>query len=74
MDWQTKVGIGIAVFFGLLPYAVKDLPHWVTWGGIAFGVLFGLSGLIPGHEKIPNLLSFVFIACASGAVGSGIGL
>jgi hypothetical protein len=53
MEWQFKVGLGVAVIFGLLPYAVKDMPHWVTWSGIAAGLTLVAWGLLPSHERLP---------------------
>jgi hypothetical protein len=74
MDWQFKVGLGVAVVFGLLPFAVKDLPPWVTWSGLTIGALFVIWGFLPNHEKIPTWMAFIFIACAAGTSGSGIAI
>ena len=70
MDWQFKIGIGLAVFFGILPFAVKDMPHWVTWPGLTIGALFVLWGVTPEHDKSPHAPIFLFIACAAGIAGS----
>jgi hypothetical protein len=29
MDWQFKVGLGVAVVFGLFFFAVTNMPRWV---------------------------------------------
>ena len=70
MDWQFKVGLGATVVFGLLGYAVKDMPHWITWPGIAAGTLFVLAGVVPFHGKLPSGPLLLFIACATGMVAS----
>ena len=70
MDWQFLVGIGVAVLFGLLPYAVKDMPHSITWPGIAIGALLILWGIIPNHQRYPLGPAFLFIACFAGIVVS----
>jgi hypothetical protein len=70
MDWQFKVGIGVAIVFGLLPFAVKDMPHWITWPGITIGALLAVWGVIPNHEKIPLGPAFLFIICSAGIAGS----
>jgi hypothetical protein len=70
MDWQFKVGLGVAIVFGLLPFWLKTMPNWVTWPGISVGVLFFLWGLLPNHQKIPNGPAILFIICIAGIVGS----
>src|SRR5215475_3319165 len=70
MDWQFTVGIGIAIMFGLLPFAVKDMPHWITWPGITAGALLTLLGLLPSHDKYPLIGSLVMVASISAFVGS----
>lgn len=50
MDWQFKVGLGVALVFGLLPFAVKNMPTFVTWIGISIGLFLILWGIIP-HKK-----------------------
>jgi hypothetical protein len=72
MDWQFKIGLGVAFFFGLLPYAVKDMPHWVTWSGMAIGLALVIWGIIPSHERLPLGpvgLAIIGIACLVGACG-----
>ena len=69
MDWQSKVGIGIAIFFGLLPFAVKDMPHWVTWPGLTVGGLLFLWGLLPRHDDFSLVLTAIFIILLAGATG-----
>lgn len=63
MDWQFRVGLGVAVVFGLLPYAVKDLPPWVSWPGVGIGALFIVWGLLPGHSSYPVLPTIAVIVC-----------
>lgn len=72
MDWQFLVGIGAAVLFGLLPFAVKDMPAWITWPGIAAGAVLILWGLVPQHERVPTWAGLLFVAFVGGAIGSGI--
>lgn len=70
MDWQFKVGLGLALVFGLLPFAVKDMPHWVTWPGISIGILFIIWGILPAHQKIQIGPAILFIAGFAAIVGS----
>jgi hypothetical protein len=70
MDWQTKIGLGVAIAFGILPFVVKDMPQWLTWPGLSFGVLLALWGLLPNHDKIPYGPAFLFITCTSGIAAS----
>jgi len=70
MDWQFKVGLGVAIVFGLLPFGAKNLPNWVTWPGVSIGILFIIWGILPGHQKIPNGPAILFIVCIAGIVGS----
>jgi len=70
MDWQFKVGLGVTIVFGLLPFLVKTMPNWVTWPGISIGVLSFLWGLLPNHQKIPNGPAILFIISIAGIVGS----
>jgi hypothetical protein len=55
MDWQFKFGVGLAVFFGLLNFALKDLPYWVSYPGVGLGMAFMAWGLYsklrPGIKK-----------------------
>ena len=70
MDWQFRIGVGLAVVFGLLPYAVKDMPHWASWSGVALGILFAAWGMLPGHEKIPMVSAIWFLASVTSAVAA----
>ena len=70
MDWQFRVGVGLAIVFGLLPYAVKDMPHWLSWSGVALGILFAAWGMLPGHEKMPMGPAIWFLASVTSAVAS----
>ena len=70
MDWQFRVGLGVAIIFGLLPYAVKDLPHWFTWAGIAVGLAVVLWGVLPDHHDIPIIPVIIFIIGAAAMAGA----
>jgi len=70
MDWQFKVFLGVACVFGLLPFAVKNMPHLVTWPSISIGVCLILWGILPNHQKIPIGPAILFIACIAGIAGS----
>jgi hypothetical protein len=52
MDWQFKVGIAVAIVFGLLPFVAKDIPQSFTWAGITAAVLFGLWGIPWANQRI----------------------
>jgi hypothetical protein len=72
MDWQTKVGLGFTVVFGLLPFEVRTMPHWMIWAGLAAGILLIAWGFIPSSARIPSgaALLFIFgVACCAAALG-----
>ncbi|MBV9571931.1 MAG: hypothetical protein JO056_11890 [Alphaproteobacteria bacterium] len=68
LDWT---GIGIAVIFGFLAFAVKDMPPAIAWGGVAFGIVLLVWKHLPASAKYggPLLLAAgAFILCvAAGA-------
>jgi hypothetical protein len=70
MDWQFKIGLGTALAFFFFPYAVKDMPGWITWPGVVVGCLFAAWGVLPGHEKIPLTPAFLFIGGVAAIVAS----
>ena len=77
MDWQFLVGIGAAIVFGLLGFAVRNMPLSLTWAGITAGGLLMAWGLSHLHDKIPTAPGLLFVACIAGLVGSviwGIGV
>jgi len=49
------IGIGIDAIFFILPYLVPTMPNWLTYSGLALGVIFIVFGLImfvfPSQEK-----------------------
>jgi hypothetical protein len=71
MDWQFKFGLGFTVVFGLLAFAVKDMPHWVTWPGIVVGCLLILWGIPPFHDRVPIGRGLLFIVVAA-VIGTGV--
>jgi hypothetical protein len=72
MNWQVKIGLGITLVLGLLPFTGLALPHWVTWPGIVVGILLTVLGLLPKHEDIATGVSLLFIAGVAGIVASVI--
>jgi hypothetical protein len=45
------VGIGIAIFFGFLAFAVKSMPAPLAWGGVALGLVIVVWRHIPVDPK-----------------------
>ena len=72
MDWQLLVGLGPAIVFGFLGYAVKEMPFSLTCGGIASGVLLMVWGLMPFHAKVPAIPGLFLVACIAGVVGGSV--
>jgi hypothetical protein len=61
---EILFGIGVAAVFGFLPFAVKDMPQWMTWPGITIGVCLAIWGMIP-EGKISPVAAALFIAGAT---------
>ena len=70
MDWQFKVGIGLTVGLAFAAFAVKEMPHWVTWPGLVIGCLFVVWGLPPLHSRVPVGVGALFIAGGALIAGS----
>lgn len=70
MDWQFKFGLGLTIVSLLLPYAVKEMPPYIAWAGIASGMLILSWGLIPNHDKVPILPAIIFASCVFGLISS----
>jgi len=68
VDWQFKVGIAVAVVLGLLPFAVKDMPHWLAWAGILASMLFALWGIPAVSARVPTLPGLLVVASFYGLV------
>jgi hypothetical protein len=51
IDWQFKVGLAVGIISVLLPFAVKDMPHWITWPGLSVGFLFLVWAFLPAETK-----------------------
>ena len=78
MDWSQRLGTGglaLAVVFGFLPYVVKDMPSWITWPGLAFGLLLFLIACFAKLDDIPLIALIlvvlgVMLIVAGGAIYS----
>lgn len=68
MDWQFKTCIALAIFFGILPFAVKDMPQAVTWAGLGAAVLFGLWGIPWAAQRIPTYHGLLLILSLCGVI------
>ncbi len=66
MDWT---GVGIAVLFGFLAFAVKDMPPALAWGGVAFGIILAVWKHIPLDQKYngPLIIAAAIFVLASAA-------
>lgn len=75
MDWQLAIGVGLAIVFGLLQYAVKDMPPYIAWAGIIGGILLVIWGIMPNHDKfpvVPTVISIFFFVCLVASILWGI--
>ncbi len=70
MDWQFKIGVGIALVFGLLAFAVKEIPHPISWPGIAIGCLLVVWGIPLFHGRVMLGPGLLFIGGAAIIVAS----
>ena len=65
-------GFGIAILSLFLPYAVPNMPTWLAWSGVTFGVLIMLWGFLEkplGQKKVSILLVLLVIIVISGGAG-----
>jgi hypothetical protein len=67
---EILFGLGVAAVFGLLPFAVKDMPQWVTWPGLAIGLSLAIWGTIP-QGKLASVPAVAFIG-AIGLIAFGV--
>lgn len=61
LDWT---GIGIAVFFGFLAFAVREMPPVIAWGGVSFGVVL----VVWKHLPIPERYTGPALVAAAGLI------
>ena len=70
MDLQFKIGLGLTVIFGLLPFAIKDMPTLITWPGISIGLMLIIWALLPSGDRFSSGPIFLFIVSVAGMVAS----
>lgn len=67
MDWT---GLGIAIFFGFLAFAVKNMPPAIAWGGVAVGLVLLVWRHLPfsaSYNGALILAAGAFVLAASAA-------
>jgi hypothetical protein len=50
---EILFGVGIAAVFGFLAFAVKDMPQWISWPGVALGICLTIWGIVPEGKIAP---------------------
>ena len=77
MDWSARlgiIGVGTALLFGFLPFVVKDVPVWISWPGLALGVVLVVVAVATNHDFLqagPLTLYVVGMLFMIGAIAWG---
>jgi hypothetical protein len=64
------VGIGVAVIFGFLAFAVKNMPPAIAWGGVALGIVILVWKHIPVNAKFNGPLALIAVAFILGVAAA----
>ncbi|MDR6904268.1 hypothetical protein [Rhizobium miluonense] len=62
MDKGLILGTAIALVFGFLPFAVKSMPEFISWPGIAVGIAIAVGAMLPLKLQPSLAQSTLYIA------------
>lgn len=72
MDRGIIIGLGVSVASVAIPYAIKSVPPYVAWAGIAAGIAITLYAALPDASRPPVLSAGLYLL-AIVALTSGLG-
>ncbi len=73
MDKGLVLGTALAIFFGFLPYAVKSMPVFLSWSGIAVGMAIAVIAILPSRMQ-PTLVQSALYITSIGLFAATMGL
>lgn len=62
MDKGILFGAATSLVFGCLPYAIKSMPPFISWSGIAAGIAIGAIAMLPTRFQPSSLQAIMYVA------------